>query len=442
MVHAVFFYSPTCPHCHQVINEFLIPMQSRYGSRLVVLAFDVTQGFANNFYMGMLRHFGIPQEDWVVPILVAADQVMIGGIEIPARFTPMVEEGLASGGIDLPELPDLLLFLGQQDMLETRFPGRRMTRLPPDLAREEPAPTADSAAAEVAHAPDSAVAARDTTGSLPVPTATPAAAGDTAAPPPERPSPGATPPSPTSGGAPDSSPPVFGDEPPGTPLPPAPAAGGTPASGRETALGLAQAARVMESVTMGDRFRQDPRGNSLSVAVLLLMVGSLVWTGYPPRARARRWPAWLVPALVVVGFGVASYLSFVEVTHAEAVCGPVGDCNTVNQSEWARLFGVLPVGVLGLAGYVVILILWLLARSGPEGARAPAALGLWGAVLFGTLFSAYLTFLEPFVIGATCAWCLTSALVMTLLLWAVAPMAGEVWPAREPASPTGGEGDA
>jgi uncharacterized membrane protein len=44
----------------------------------------------------------------------------------------------------------------------------------------------------------------------------------------------------------------------------------------------------------------------------------------------------------------------------------------------------------------------------------------WPALLtmtvFGTLFSIYLTFLEPFVIGATCAWCVTSAIVMTALL--------------------------
>jgi uncharacterized membrane protein len=37
--------------------------------------------------------------------------------------------------------------------------------------------------------------------------------------------------------------------------------------------------------------------------------------------------------------------------------------------------------------------------------------------LFGTLFSIYLTIPERFVIGATCTWCLTSAIVMTLLLW-------------------------
>ena len=34
---------------------------------------------------------------------------------------------------------------------------------------------------------------------------------------------------------------------------------------------------------------------------------------------------------------------------------------------------------------------------------------------FGILFSIYLTFLEPFVIGATCAWCVTSAILMTVL---------------------------
>jgi uncharacterized membrane protein len=34
----------------------------------------------------------------------------------------------------------------------------------------------------------------------------------------------------------------------------------------------------------------------------------------------------------------------------------------------------------------------------------------------GTVFSAYLTFLEPFVIGAVCAWCLSSAVLITALM--------------------------
>jgi len=197
-------------------------------------------------------------------------------------------------------------------------------------------------------------------------------------------------------------------------------------------MGLAEAAQEMESMTMMDRFNQDRAGNSLSVVVLLGMVLSVILRGYPPRTRARSWPTWAVPLLVVVGVGIAAYLSFIEVTHAEAVCGPVGDCNTVNQSEYARLFGILPVGVLGLLGYLLILSLWALGHRGPAGMRGPAHLSLWAAALAGTLFSMYLTFLEPFILGATCAWCLTSAVVMTLLLWAAAPLAARAWPgARE-----------
>jgi len=192
-------------------------------------------------------------------------------------------------------------------------------------------------------------------------------------------------------------------------------------------MDLAGAIQDMESMTMMDRFNQDRRGNSLSVVVFMGMVLSVILRGYPPRIRARYWPTWAVPFLVVVGVGVAAYLSFIEVTHAEAVCGPVGDCNTVNQSEYARLFGLLPVGVLGLLGYLLIFTLWALGHRGPVGVRGLAHLSLWGAALAGTLFSIYLTFLEPFVIGATCAWCLTSALVMTLLLWAAAPPAARVW---------------
>ncbi|MEA3350259.1 MAG: vitamin K epoxide reductase family protein, partial [Chloroflexota bacterium] len=108
----------------------------------------------------------------------------------------------------------------------------------------------------------------------------------------------------------------------------------------------------------------------------------------------------------------------VEITRTEAVCGPVGDCNTVQQSPYARLFGILPIGVLGVSGYVAILVAWAFQHYGPENWRTLAAQGVWAMTLFGTLFSIYLTFLEPFVIGATCAWCLASAVVITMQFWA------------------------
>jgi uncharacterized membrane protein len=120
----------------------------------------------------------------------------------------------------------------------------------------------------------------------------------------------------------------------------------------------------------------------------------------------------------VAGWAIAVYLSVVEVTGADAVCGPVGDCNTVQQSEYARLFGVVPVGILGALGYLGILSAWVVSTFGPDGSRRPARLVVWILAFGGTGFSAYLTFLEPFVIGATCAWCVSSALIMGVLLLA------------------------
>ena len=114
---------------------------------------------------------------------------------------------------------------------------------------------------------------------------------------------------------------------------------------------------------------------------------------------------------------MAGYLSFVEMSQSEAVCGPVGDCNTVQQSPYATLFGFLPIGVLGLLGYCMIGIAWLAANFGPKTYQRESRLILIGLTAIGTVFSIYLTFLEPFVIGATCAWCLTSAIVITALLW-------------------------
>ncbi len=70
---------------------------------------------------------------------------------------------------------------------------------------------------------------------------------------------------------------------------------------------------------------------------------------------------------------------------------------------------------LGLAGYVAILLAWTAAQMKREPISSYAALSVLAMIAFGLLFSIYLTFLEPFVIGAACAWCLTSAILMTVL---------------------------
>ncbi len=431
VVHAVLFYHPTCPHCHQLITEYLIPLQEEYGRRLMILGMDTSQQWANNLYWEAIRHYQVPEEDWAVPMLVVGDEVLVGGFRIPSGFTPILEAGLAGDGVDLPSFPALVTFLTEQDVLDPRYPDRLIARQSPSTEAEpsgaegDPAEPEETQAATERPAPEEPAEAEvaDTGGVEPEAGRDPGVA-----------EPGEEVRAPVTREAVDMADSAIQAE-------EASGAGSRPTSDsaaafqepREqagedvAAMGLAEAARELESMTMWDRFNMDRAGNSLSVLVLVVMLVTLALRGYPPRVHARAWPSWVIPVLVLVGVGVAAYLSYIEVTHGEAVCGPVGDCNTVNQSEYATLFGFLPVGVLGLLGYGSILVLWVLRHSASGGLPRVATLGLWAAALFGTLFSVYLTFLEPFVIGATCAWCLTSAVIMTLLLWASSPLAAEVW---------------
>ncbi|MGD2057948.1 MAG: vitamin K epoxide reductase family protein, partial [Anaerolineales bacterium] len=172
-------------------------------------------------------------------------------------------------------------------------------------------------------------------------------------------------------------------------------------------------------LSVRERVLLDPVGNTLSILVLIGMLLSIVgiaarWRTGPGREAVQHLHGYHL-ILILLGIGVAAYLTFVESTDTLAVCGPVGDCNTVQQSGYALLFGLLPVGVLGLVGYTGLLIAWSIARSGRGQSASFATIGFFALALLGTLFSIYLTFLEPFVIGATCMWCLSSAVIMTAL---------------------------
>lgn len=173
--------------------------------------------------------------------------------------------------------------------------------------------------------------------------------------------------------------------------------------------------------SLAERLARDPAGNFLAIVVLVGMLVTLGGVAVFLLSKRSHEPllkqSSAIPLLCLVGLAIAAYLAYVETAQVSAVCGPVGDCNTVQQSRYARLFGVLPIGWLGIAGYIAILLAWLASRVGRGRSASLASLALFGMALFGVIFSVYLTFLEPFVIGATCAWCLSSAVIMTALLW-------------------------
>ena len=321
VVRAVLFYSPSCGHCENVIQNVLPPLLKQYGNQLKIVAINVTLPDGQALYQASIEQFEIPDNMLGVPTLIVDDIVMVGGEEIPSEFPGIVAEKISVGGTDWPDIP------GLADIIT----GVKFSSQPTDVA----------------------------------------------------------------------------------------------SSGSETSFRQTQ-----ESQSMFDKFMIDPTANSIAVIVLVLMLGSIIWVIIRfnrPLPEKDFWPSWIIPLISIFGIGVAFYLTYVETSGAEAVCGPVGDCNTVQVSPYAMLFGVLPVGLLGLIGYALLLVGWILNRFGPSSIRWISAIAVWGMALFGVLFSIYLTFLEPFVIGASCMWCIASAIFQTVIFLAATGPAKRAW---------------
>jgi uncharacterized membrane protein len=152
------------------------------------------------------------------------------------------------------------------------------------------------------------------------------------------------------------------------------------------------------------------------IALILVIVMILRAFRGKPLKEVEGWLDLAIPILAIIGLGASIYLTYVEVTHTRALCGPVGDCNAVQSSPYAKLFGILPIGLVGGLGYIAILVTWFWRRLRSDAFSKVAGPIMFAMALFGTLFSVYLTYLELFVIHAVCIWCLSSAITITILM--------------------------
>lgn len=333
-IRAVLFYSPTCPHCHYVITEVLEPMMKEYGDQLQIAGIDTTQPGGGQLYQAAIERYQIPQERRGVPTLIVGDTVLVGSGEIPEQFPALVEQGLAAGGFDWPDIPGF-------DQL-----------LPPEDQSSAPS------------------------------TSTPEATLDSTTPP--------------------------------------------PSASTPTAAALIIGEDTLPPSTENEVLAPNPAGFILAGLVFIGMfmaVSYTIWqvaASWSQLVHLDRYPitysqSWITPLLLLIGFGVAVYLTSVEVGQVEAVCGPIGDCHQVQASPYAQIFGI-PVGLLGAINYLVGGILWVGHKYLDNRLANLSALGFLGLTVFGTLFSIYLTYLELFVIQAICVWCLSSAIITTILM--------------------------
>ena len=429
VVYAVLFFSPSCGHCHYVITEFLPPLQDEYGAQLQVLYIDVSQPAGGALFYAACNALGVPDDHCgYVPTLVIGTTVLVGSLDIPEQMPTLVRDGLAGGGIGLPPIP------GLREAYEAAVGGEQLAYTQDSPPESAPISTTFHETTWRDRLNQDRLGnglAIGVLGVLVIGLAVQLGYGARLL--------------------------IEEEKQRRT----------TNHTGGQLVWGVAMITTVIAATLTLENSRLS-LPTLLAVGVTLSMV-LIVWAigrvDRPSGQTGRTFPGWLLPVvaclgLVVAGYlayveigenvavcgavgdcntvqqseyaelfglvplgllGVFGYLAYVEIGENVAVCGAVGDCNTVQQSEYAELFGLVPIGLLGVFGYVMILAVWAVSHYTGGWVDDAAQAIVLGAALFGTVFSIYLTFLEPFVIGATCAWCLTSAMLMILILCLQAP---------------------
>ena len=117
------------------------------------------------------------------------------------------------------------------------------------------------------------------------------------------------------------------------------------------------------------------------------------------------WIPVLAAIVAAVGLAVSVYLTIHHLTAVPVPCSIISGCETVLTSQYAEIGGI-PLAAFGALAYFLAFSLAILAAFGNRT--------MW--TVFGVqvtlmaVFTAWLIYLQAFVIGAFCQFCLLSAL--------------------------------
>lgn len=125
-------------------------------------------------------------------------------------------------------------------------------------------------------------------------------------------------------------------------------------------------------------------------------------------------PSWLIWAIIIlslIGFTDAAFLLAKRLSGAPIPCFITTGCDEVSKSPYSVMFGV-PLSAWGVIFYLgtgFLALLYMDTKKALVGALIPLA------TLFGFLSSCYFIYVQKFLIGAFCIYCLLSALVSVIL---------------------------
>ena len=122
------------------------------------------------------------------------------------------------------------------------------------------------------------------------------------------------------------------------------------------------------------------------------------------------WSYLIVAAISLIGLGDSIYLTIQDITGESLRCTIISGCSEVLSSKYAHV-GPVPLAAVGAFAYFAVFSLAILAAFGYGFARPLLTIIL--AFMF--LTTLWLLYLQAFVIGHFCQYCLLSAAVTITL---------------------------
>jgi uncharacterized membrane protein len=123
-----------------------------------------------------------------------------------------------------------------------------------------------------------------------------------------------------------------------------------------------------------------------------------------------------IATLALIGVLMSVYLTLHKYGFIGTLACGTGSCDTVQTSPWAVFLGILPVPLMGVFGYLVLMVIAIAGIQPGQTNNKKIGILLFILADIALLFTIYLTYLEAFVIHAWCRWCLGSA-ALVLLIW-------------------------
>ena len=122
----------------------------------------------------------------------------------------------------------------------------------------------------------------------------------------------------------------------------------------------------------------------------------------------------LMTLISLAGLFLGAYLTLYKFGVIGQLACNVGSCEKVQTSRWSMFLG-LPVATWGMGFYVLMLALSIASMQPRYADSRGLSLAMLLITGWGALFTAWLNYLEAFVINAWCEWCLGSAAMVVLL---------------------------